>query len=430
MTQTPWGNVADLRSRRLPPGPGSSREEVTTNQRERLMAAMVGSVAEHGYEATRVADVIALSGVSRSAFYRHFEDKRDCFLATLDEIGELAAGRIRAAYDGEKRWDARLRAAADAFLELATAQPAAAQVYFIDVYAAGPEAVARLDRAVGATERGFSRAFEDSPERAGMPRDVVRAIVGGINKAVHSRLRRGQERELAEVLPDLIEWALSYHAPKRTLRHPRRAPSRGAAPERDSQVPVERLLNAVTETVAARGYPDATIVEIADRASASLSTFYASFDTKEEAFVAALERARDDSLAATLPAVVQAPDWPRGVRDGLDALFGYLAAEPNVASIAAVHSFAAGKRAIETGDSGVSAFQAFLAEGYERAPELEPIVAEAIGGAVYALVYGQIRRDRIPRMRELAPTATFVALTPFTGADEACAVSNEPLRVR
>ena len=141
MTSTPWGTADQLRERRLTPGPGPTREEVTRNQRERLYGAMVLAIDEHGYEATRVADLLQLAGVSRSAFYKHFDDKLDCFLATVDAAAALAVERIAAAYDTEGPWDARLRAAADAFVELVLEQPATARLCVVEIYAAGPPAI-------------------------------------------------------------------------------------------------------------------------------------------------------------------------------------------------------------------------------------------------------------------------------------------------
>ena len=75
----------------LRPGRGTPREEAERNQRERLFAATVATVAEKGYEATTVADLVKLSGVSRSAFYRHFEDKQECFLTAAEALIEPTA---------------------------------------------------------------------------------------------------------------------------------------------------------------------------------------------------------------------------------------------------------------------------------------------------------------------------------------------------
>src|SRR6476661_8512319 len=88
MVRTPWGDAAQLREKKLRPGRGTPREEAERNQRERLFAAMVATVAEKGYEATTVADLVELSGVSRSAFYRHFEDKKECFLTAAEALIE------------------------------------------------------------------------------------------------------------------------------------------------------------------------------------------------------------------------------------------------------------------------------------------------------------------------------------------------------
>jgi hypothetical protein len=69
MVTTPWGDAGTLRDRKLQPGRRLPPEEVARNQQERLFAALVAVVAEKGYEATRVEDLLELSGVSRSAFY-------------------------------------------------------------------------------------------------------------------------------------------------------------------------------------------------------------------------------------------------------------------------------------------------------------------------------------------------------------------------
>ncbi len=439
MTTTPWGDATQLRARRLRPGPGADPVAVTRNQRERMYAAMVAAVSENSYEATRVADVVKLSGVSRSAFYKHFDDKLDCFLATLDELAVLAYRRLADAYDEDQPWEERLRNVADALLDLLLEQAAAARFCLVEVYAAGPEAVQRLDSAIFAAEGAAADAFEESPERGGMPRDVVRAIVGGILKTVHTRLRRGQEAELIHELPQLIDWALSYRTPPETLRRPRRQPDRGAAPTPDASAPYERLVTAITATIAERGYADTTMVEIADRAAfeqgqpgtrvvdraaASLSTFYGNFENKEAALLAAVEREREQSLATFRAAYEAEPEWPLALRAGIDALFGFLAAEPAAASVAIVDVFTAGHDALEAGDQTIQAFQIFLEPGHELAADRPPLVAEAVVNATYALVYGQIRQNRVQRLRELTPTAAFVQLAPFVGAPAACAAAN------
>ena len=103
MVQTPWGNSSELRERKLRPGAGTERAEVVRNQRDRLFAAMVAVVSEKGYEATTVADLVALSGVSRSDFYKHFASKQACFVAMVEALVEPMLETITQAKVGADR---------------------------------------------------------------------------------------------------------------------------------------------------------------------------------------------------------------------------------------------------------------------------------------------------------------------------------------
>jgi AcrR family transcriptional regulator len=399
---------------------------VARNQRERLLAATVAVVAEHGYEATRVADLVALSGVSRSAFYRHFDDKLDCYLATLDAIFALAREEIAPAYaEGHDR-ESSLRAAANRLVELIVDQPDTARVCLIEPYAAGPAALARLDGATAAAERMVRAAVSESPTRAELPRDVIRAIVGGMLKTVQTRLREDRGSELEQTASELLEWAFAYRTPAAPLRRPRARPSPRSEIGRDGD---DGLTDAIGGVFAERGYQATTIVEMAQRAAISLTTFYARFASKEDAFLATL----DGSLAqarATIRHARAGDASPAGVREAIDAFLGLLAADPSTARLLAVESYAAGPRAARSGDRLVEALAEVVEALASRQPRLPPTTAEAVGGAIQSLVYGHVVRQRAERLRELTPTATFVALAPYVGNAAATAAANDANRRR
>src|SRR5260221_11554545 len=72
--------------KRLPRGGQAlAPEEVLRAQRERLLAAVPAVVAEHGYEAMSVADIVKAAAVSRNAFYKNFSDKQECFAIAHDD---------------------------------------------------------------------------------------------------------------------------------------------------------------------------------------------------------------------------------------------------------------------------------------------------------------------------------------------------------
>jgi AcrR family transcriptional regulator len=124
------------------------RHVVAVAQRRRIHDAMVQAVAQRGYAATTVADVIAHAGVSRSTFYEHFSDKEDCFLKAYDEGAEahfqqVVATAARAADDPF----ARFRAAVGSYLDQLAEKPEYASTFTIEIHAIGPAATDHRRRA-------------------------------------------------------------------------------------------------------------------------------------------------------------------------------------------------------------------------------------------------------------------------------------------
>jgi AcrR family transcriptional regulator len=422
---TPWGDAGELRLRQLRPGPGAQPDAVERNQRERLYGATVVAVAEHGYAATRVADIVEIAGVSRNAFYRYFDNKPDCFLTTLDELAGLAEAQLSEAYRDESRsWRERMRTILAGLIELILEQPSAARVWLVEVYAAGPLAVDRLERVADRLERLAGSAIGEAPDRTQLPVEGIRALVGGLRQIIHTRLRHGREGELPALLPDLLDWVLSYSSLPAPLRKPRRPPAL-PEPTPDPDEPRRQILAAVTELVAEGGYQTVTITEISQRAAISLSTFYDRFDSKQAAFLAAIDDGERQLLEATLPAYRLAPDWQRATRDVIHAFFAFNATHPALARLGGMRIFSAGPAGFDRHENATSRFGAVLSAGYREHPGTSPIVAEAVSGSVAALLYQQLRRRGPERLYEAAGIASFIALAPFVGADEACALANE-----
>lgn len=162
---------------RLPRGRhGLSREAVVADQRGRMLRAMAEAmVSKGGYAATTVGDIIGRSGVSRETFYQQFTSKPDCFMAAFEAAAEVVLARVAAAPDD-------LDAALGAYLETLAAEPAFARLFLLEVYAAGPTALARRAEI---TER-----FVDAVERmlGTDDRFTAEAIVAAMSSLVTARL--------------------------------------------------------------------------------------------------------------------------------------------------------------------------------------------------------------------------------------------------
>lgn len=427
--RTPWGNADQLRERMLRPGPGMPREEVAKNQRERLFGAMVATVASKGYEDTTVADVLELSGVSRSAFYEHFRDKEECFLATFEGIAEQGMTLVRdelANGHGERNvsWEGRARQALKRALETIVNEQAAARLCFDGIYTAGKPGRKALERALGEFEAVVGETVTNCHGEE-LPREMVHGLLGGAQMVVQVQLRRDLE-ELPERADDLLDWALAYRPPPVKLRLAGRRPR----PEHDHPPPfvaysqAERIIRALAACAKERGYPAVTIAEIAARASISQATFYSHFDDKDDALMAALDSAAAQMLGVVMPASRRAPDWPNSVRAAIGALCAFGAAEPELSCLAAVESFAAGPLILDERDRTLEAIRDLMKPGREWAPQTKPLVVDAVIGAVWGLVYNTISTKGPRSLPEVAPLATYMALSPFIGAEQAAVVAN------
>jgi len=425
MTRTPWGDSEQLRERKLAPGYRMPADAVARHQRERLLAAMVAVASERGYDRTTVADVVKLSGVSRTAFYRHFDNKLDCFTTAVDDSVALAMAATAEAYAAAESWDSALRGAFEAFVGQVVAQPAAARACFLEVYVAGREAVAHADRATAAFEQMVAHSFERSERHAGPHPAVPHAIVGGVRRVVFTKLRLDQEADLPGLGDELAAWVRSYERPATPIRKPRLRVAVQDGPRFVAHDQVERIMAAVAAVARDKGYAAMTLDDVAERASMSFSTFYSHFSTKEEAFLAAYDTGAAQAYAAAVPPFQRATDWPRGVRAGLAGFLGYLAREPAWAHAGVVEVLAAGRGGMARRDTAIDTFATLLDPGYEQSPDVAPIASSAIGGAIFQLIYDHILAHGAERLPELLPIATYVALAPFVGADAAGEVANE-----
>lgn len=120
-----------------------SREEVVASQRGRLMLAMAEVVAEKGYAATSVADVLKRAGVSRVSFYEHFANKEACFAATYDIVTQELTRGVSAAIASDGEPVERASNALRAYLETLAGEPDLARIFLIDSHGAGPEMLER-----------------------------------------------------------------------------------------------------------------------------------------------------------------------------------------------------------------------------------------------------------------------------------------------
>jgi AcrR family transcriptional regulator len=183
-----------------------------SDARMRLVEAMTSVVAEKGYIATTITDVVARARVSRRTFYEHFSDKEDCLLACHAVLGSrmLDAVAAAASEDDDLADAPQLFAeAVSGLLRTLCQNPDLTQTHFVEMQAAGLRArQARREvqsRFAGLLQGLAARARVADPRIKVPSALMTTALVGGIGELIEQSVERGQVDRLEELAPVIVE---------------------------------------------------------------------------------------------------------------------------------------------------------------------------------------------------------------------------------
>jgi len=190
---------------KIRPRSGLSRAEVIANQRARIFRGFATALAYHGYEDTKVTDIVELSGVSRATFYERFESKELCFAAAYDDGMERLAATVAEAAGGERGWTNQLSAGLIAGLEFLAADPPLAHLLFVESLAAARPARLEHERSL---ERlaGVLRPPVDDGE---VSEETARMLAGGLASHLSGRILAGEAERLPELYNPLLQYLLA-----------------------------------------------------------------------------------------------------------------------------------------------------------------------------------------------------------------------------
>jgi AcrR family transcriptional regulator len=204
------GGEKESGSSRLPAGRhGLPREFVVQNQRERIVTALVDTVAERGYNATTVAHITKAASVSRRTFYEHFADKEACFLAAYEMVADHIRAAMQAAAASFEEWPQQVRAALATMLRFLAGEPELARLCMIEPAAAGGEIAARHRASMQALVEILRAGRPGHSGERPLPEATEQTLVGGIVSLVVREISAGRTDQLENLLPDLVELTLS-----------------------------------------------------------------------------------------------------------------------------------------------------------------------------------------------------------------------------
>ena len=199
--------------RRLPRGThGLDPSLVAASQRSRLLEAAGQAVADKGYAAATIDDIVGGAGVSKKTFYEHFDDKLGCFLAAYEAASDELYEHVTAAQDAAgAEWHDRTRAGIHAYLRWLAAEPALARVFLIEIAAAGPDALACRER----LRDRYAERMRELQQGNEIPDEMFHAVVAAADDLVVRRLREGSD--LLQLEPTLLSLQAAVLAPPESL---------------------------------------------------------------------------------------------------------------------------------------------------------------------------------------------------------------------
>jgi AcrR family transcriptional regulator len=169
------------------------------------------------------------------------------------------------------------------------------------------------------------------------------------------------------------------------------------------------MVSAVYES----GFAGASVTGVCARAKVSRQTFYSSFATREECFLAVLDEGYRQTSALIRDAFADAGSWREGVRTALAGLLLFFDAHRELAWVWLVESLAVGVWALERRERNVAELTRAIVEHWSLPKDAEPHSLATV--SVMAAVLGAIQSHVLGRR----PEPLIVLLGPLMGVASA-----------
>lgn len=178
-----------------------------------------------------------------------------------------------------------------------------------------------------------------------------------------------------------------------------------------------RLLDAMAESAAAKGYAAVTIADLAAQARVSRRTFYEHFPDKAACLIALYEAASAQALAVLRAQVDTSRDWHDQVERALRAYFETLASNPALLRTLFIEILGLGPAGLAARRRANREIAAFIEDVVRaRAGALPAPLALGIVGGINELVLQAIEEDRIAQLPALVAPAAQLVRTVIDGS--------------
>jgi AcrR family transcriptional regulator len=438
------GFAVDLppRFEKLKPGPGLPAEEVLADQRRRLHGATIALVDTAGWSNVRVRSLARAAGVSTATFYKHFLDADDCLASTFEALLAKALRACRTAQRRQRDWRDALQATVATFFEQLAADPRAARLVLVEIYAGGPRARRRIGQSVDELERLVSASFTGAPKGMKPPRHLVAGMTAGFLRVARTTTLAGRVGDLPGLANEVCDWLLSLPSTdvlsllaadvgivERSAGEGSFAPV--TSESQDPRVTLddrERLLRAAHKIAAAEGFSSLTVPRLRLESGVSRRRFDAIFTSVDECFLESVERVALTAAGDADSWSTSATDWSHRTCRVVLALCAQAARRRVEARLAFLGIFATGRTGLLWRERTIGRLATELRATVPLELRPSQVVAEASTAAGWHIVQSDIAARRARGLPRVAPLLSYLLLAPMIGsaaASEAISSSND-----
>lgn len=412
-----------------------------SDQRIRLIGAMIEAVSANGYAKVSISELVRIAGISKSAFYDHFQSKDECFLVTIDEIVRLATERTATAFRAQSDVRAGLEAAIAATIDNAVAYTDAARLVVVDSIELGRGSLEVRERIAAMLAVMIQTLLEAGAGSRTVSPMTVRAVVGGMRGVLFGFLRDRRPDRMRDHIADLAAWELGYLgtddavgvaaaalvSAERVRGRPPAGPAGGAGAPGWGESPKspcaratlpqrDRIMRGAARMTAEKTYLRLSVPVISADAGTSNQTFYEHFDNKEGAVLAAFDALAEETVSRSAWRLEPQEQWETSAAASILAMLEAFATEPLLAELLFFELPSIGPHAIDHAARALHPFTAFLQPGDvpPRATRVPPpVVVVALTYGLWAIVEQEVIEGRAASLPDLAPELLDIALTPF-----------------
>jgi len=180
-----------------------------------------------------------------------------------------------------------------------------------------------------------------------------------------------------------------------------------------------RIVEAVIEIGAERGYLDSSIDAIVDRAGVDRAAFDRHFRGKYDSFLSAWQEVNEECMGEILSAYDGEEDWLDRLRAVADRVVSSLQHDPRRGAFA-VEVLVAGHAARARRDMTMRVIASLIDAGRNEMEDPEAIprtTAEALAGAAYGQIYAMVIGGSVAELSRLVPQLVAAAVMPYLGPE-------------